>query len=223
MSSNDQNVIPLVFLAVVVVWGLIIKWRYPKTKPVTLEEVADRLGLEILSHERNKVLQSYGFINRLQYGNRQHAGHALRGDFQGYRVTVLEMRYETASIVPDRTMESYTFYLLQLPIELPEVTVYREGLISKLVQNAGHVDIGFESYEFSRKFRVRASKPKHAYDVCNARMIEYLLKNTDLNIEIDQDTLCMSFNKPLRFDEIEKNLIRLVKIRKLIPNYLLEG
>ncbi|MBT8041537.1 MAG: hypothetical protein KJN98_00040, partial [Pontiella sp.] len=96
------------------------------------------------------------------------------------------------------------------------------GLISKLKQLSGDNDIDFESHEFSSKFRVRSPNPKFAYDFCNARMIEYLLKNTDLSIEIDHDILCISFGQPLVFEEVERNLERLLKIRSLIPDYLLD-
>ena len=51
-------------------------------------------------------------------------------------------------------------------------------------------------------------------------MIEYLIENTDLSIEIDRNILCISFEKPLNFEEVEHNLDRLLKIRSLMPDYL---
>ena len=39
----------------------------------------------------------------------------------------------------------------------------------------GYQDIKFESAEFSKTFCVRSPDKKFAYDVCNAKMMEYLL------------------------------------------------
>jgi len=132
------------------------------------------------------------------------------------------MRYESSNMGPRDCPEYYSFYFLQLPAALPEVTIYHEGFISKLKQLSGDSDIDFESYEFSRKFRVRSASPKVAYDFCNARMIEYLLANPDLSIELDRNFLCISFDKRLRSEEIENNLNRLLAIRALMPAYLFD-
>jgi hypothetical protein len=56
--------------------------------------------------------------------------------------------------------------------------------------------------------------------VCNAQMIEYLLANRDLTLEIDLDSLAISFNRRLSPEQIEPNLQRLVHIRSLMPDYL---
>jgi hypothetical protein len=103
---------------------------------------------------------------------------------------------------------------------MPELVIGKEGLFSKVAQAFGYDDIDFESHEFSRKFCVRSGDKKFAYDVCNARMIEYLLSNTDLTIEIEGDALALSFGSRLAPEKIEPNLNRLITIRSLMPDYL---
>ena len=98
-----------------------------------------------------------------------------------------------------------------------------ENIFSKIAQAVGYDDIDFESHEFSRKFCVRSKNKKFAYDVCNARMIEYLLSNTNLSIEIEERALAISFNSRLAPDKIEPNLNRLITIRSLLPDYLFTG
>ena len=80
----------------------------------------------------------------------------------------------------------------------------------------------FESAEFSKAFNVRSPDKKFAYDVCNARMIEYLLSNSDLTIEIEDDVLAISFDRRLAPENIESNLDRLMTLRSLMPDYLFE-
>ncbi|MFC1794029.1 hypothetical protein ACFL3Q_10640, partial [Planctomycetota bacterium] len=91
------------------------------------------------------------------------------------------------------------------------------------IQAVGYDDIDFESHEFSRKFCVRSKNKKFAYDVCNARMIDFLLSNTDLSIEIEDRVMAISFSSRLAPEKIEPNLNRLITVRSLLPDYLFTG
>ena len=84
----------------------------------------------------------------------------------------------------------------------------------------GYQDIKFESAEFSKTFCVRSPDKKFAYDVCNVKMMEYLLANRDLSIEIENEVIALAFNTRLSVEQIEFNLQRLVEIRSRLPQYL---
>ena len=107
-----------------------------------------------------------------------------------------------------------------MPRSFPELVIDKEGFFSKVAQALGYDDIDFESHEFSRKFRVRSPNKKFAYDVCNGRMIDYLLSNSDLSIEIEGEVMAISFNSRLSPEYIEPNLNRLITVRSLMPEYL---
>ena len=210
------TILPIVGIIILIVMHL----RRSKVKSLTGAEVALKLGLSFRPAESKSILSRYAFINRMQYGKKKHAHNVLTGTYWQQNVEVFNLRYEIHGIDKNCPDDYYSFYTLRLPCSFPEVTIYKEGFISKLYQATGHSDINFESYKFSRKFRVRGSNAKFAYDFCNARMIEYLIDNTDLSVEIDRDILCISFNKPLQFEEVEYNLGRLLKLRSLMPDYL---
>jgi hypothetical protein len=53
-------------------------------------------------------------------------------------------------------------------------------------------------------------------------MIEYLLANSDLTIEIEDNVLAISFSSRLALDRIEPNLNRLIAVRSLMPDYLFQ-
>jgi hypothetical protein len=118
---------------------------------------------------------------------------------------------------------NFSFFILGLPGSFPELVIDKEGFFSKVAQALGYDDIDFESHEFSRKFRVRSPNKKFAYDVCNGKMIEYLLSNSDLSIEIEGEVMAISFNSRLSPEYIEPNLNRLVTVRSLMPEYLFSG
>lgn len=219
MSSEGQLFI------LVLACGVFSIWHFAKKRNAepTGAMIALKLGLSFSSKITRTIQPRLAFINRLQYGKKHYACNVFSGTFRGYRVRIFDFIYEvevmngrSGSYIDD----PYSFFVLDLPVKFDEVTIYKEGILSKLKQMAGANDIDFESHEFSRKFRVRSSHPKLAYDFCNPRMMEFLIENTDISIELDRDILCMSFDRALKFEEVEKNLLRLVHIRSLMPAYL---
>jgi len=53
-------------------------------------------------------------------------------------------------------------------------------------------------------------------------MIEYLLSNSDMTIEMEYNTLALSFGYKMDPGKIEYNLKRLAALRRLIPDYVFE-
>jgi hypothetical protein len=111
-------------------------------------------------------------------------------------------------------------FLLEMKTPFLALTIAGEKWGSRLVEALAKPDISFESAEFSRAFSVHSTDKKFAYDVCNPQMMEYLLVNRDLTIEINRTALAIIFETWLRPPEVEKNLSRLIQIRKLLPDYL---
>ena len=184
--------------------------------------IAAKLGLQFMPHKDRYMPKRYRFLDKLRRGRDRYAYNVLSGSYQGHEVLIFDYHYKTGS--GKNTHHYYfSFFILQMPGSFPELIVCPEGIFSKIAQAVGYDDIDFESHEFSRKFCVRSPNKKFAYDVCNARMIEYLLSNTDLSIEIEQMALAISFNSRLAPDKIEPNLNRLITIRSLLPDYLFTG
>jgi hypothetical protein len=102
----------------------------------------------------------------------------------------------------------------------PDMIISHESRESRLAEALGASHIAFESAEFSHAFRVRSSDKKFAYDVCHPKMMEYLLANQDLTFEISRTGMAVLFEDWLRPERIESNLLRLIEIRKLLPEYL---
>jgi hypothetical protein len=181
--------------------------------------VATRLGLSFDPGKDRRMARRFGFLDRLHQGSNRYAFNLLSGLYAGHDVTLFDYHYQTGS-GKDTHHYYFSFFILRLPMFFPELTIQPEGLFSKIAQALGYDDIDFESHEFSRKFCVRSKDKKFAYDVCNARMIEYLLANPDLLIEIEQDSLAVSFRRRLAPENIEPNLNRLTTVRSLMPDYL---
>ncbi len=183
--------------------------------------LAMKLGLRFNSSKDRYLPKQYSFLDKLRQGHNRYAYNILDGRYRDNDVKIFDYHYQTGS-GKDTHHYHISFFMLQMPMVFPELTIGPEGIFSKIGQALGYDDIDFESHEFSRKFCVRSKNKKFAYDVCNAQMIEYLLANSDLTIEIESNVLAISFSRTLAPEHIEPNLERLFKIRSLMPNYLFD-
>ena len=211
------------FIALIIVLG-VFGYIIARKRREAMATLADKLGLCFDPNKNWDIAQRYCFLDKLRAGSNRYAFNILSGSYQGNDVSLFDYHYETHSTDSKGRRQThhhyFSFFILHLPASFPELIIGSEGFFSKIAQALGYDDIDFESHEFSRKFCVRSADKKFAYDVCNARMIEYLLSNTDLTIEIEADALAISFGSRLTPQIIEANLNRLVALRSLMPEYV---
>ena len=211
------------FIALIVVFAIFGQIAAKKRREAMLS-MAARLGLRFDPGKDRDIARQYRFLDKLRVGDNRYAFNILSGKYQSHDVMAFDYHYETHSTDSKGHRQThhhyFSFFILHMAVSFPELVIAREGFFSKVAQAFGYDDIDFESHEFSRKFCVRSGDKKFAYDVCNARMIEYLLANDDLMIEIESQALAVSFNSRLSPEQIERNLIRLIAVRSLMPDYL---
>ena len=206
-----------------IIWGI----RAGKKRRDALGVLAEQLGLQF-SHERNyQMADRYTFLDKLRQGSNRYAHNIISGTYQGHDIFVFDYHYETESTDSDgdrsTTHYHFSFFILTLEKFFPELTIAKESFFSKIAQAVGFDDIDFESHEFSKKFVVRSKDKKFAYDFCNAQMIDHLLGHPNINIEVDQNSLALGFDRCLKVEEIEQHLNQLIEIRSLMPDYLFDG
>lgn len=220
---------PLFIVGVIAIIIVVVVFSYlnDKKRRQAMLDLAARLGLQFDPEKDRGLAEHYNFLNKLRAGSNRYVFNKFSGNYQGHDVSAFDYHFETHSTDSKGHRQTHHHYsscfVLHLPRSFPELVIGREGFLSKIAQALGYDDIDFESHEFSRKFCVRSSDKKFAYDVCNARMMEYLLANDDLTIEIDRNVLALTFDARLDPTRIEPTLNRLVALRSLLPNYLFEG
>ena len=195
-----------------------------KKRREELLQLAAKLGFSFVPEKDYDLAKHYGFLDKLAQGSNRYAFNILSGRYQNHVVHAFDYHYETHSTDSKGRQQTHHHYLscfvLRLPQTFPELTIGREGWLSKVAQVFGYDDIDFESAEFSRAFCVRSKDKKFAYDVCHAQMMEYLLANRDLSVEIEHNILGLVFGTRLSAVGIEANLQRLAEVRSRIPEYL---
>ena len=208
--------IPIIIAAVV--FGIISA----RKRREAMLALATKLGLRFDQMKNRSLARRYKFLDKLRRGSNRYAYNTLSGNYQGHDIMAFDYHYQTGS-GKDTHHHHFSFFILHLTSAFPELVIGPEGIFSKIAQAVGYDDIDFESHDFSKKFCVRSADKKFAYDVCNARMIEYLLANRDFSIEIEGNVLAIAFNRRLSPEAIEPNLNRLVTVRSLMPDYLFSG
>ena len=216
------------FIIAVAIVVAVVSYISARKRREAMAALAAKLGLCFDPGKNWDIAKRYSFLDKLRVESKflsgerttnRYAFNILSGNYQGHDVTIFDYHYRTGS--GKNTQHHYiSFFILHLLASFPELVIGPEGIFSKMAQALGYDDIDFESYEFSRKFCVRCRDKKFAYDVCNARMIEYLLSNTDLTIEIEGEVLAISFGSRLAPEQIEPNLNRLITVRSILPEYL---
>jgi len=76
----------------------------------------------------------------------------------------------------DRHDECLGVLLARLPLILPEVELQPATLLSGLEKHLGMQDIDFESVEFNKRYVVRASSQKEAFEIMNPKIIDLMLR-----------------------------------------------
>ena len=222
--EEEYTVEPLIIVGFIVVFAVvaIVAYLSALKRREAMMAVATKLGLSFHPHKDRSLARRYRFLDKLRKGSNRYAYNILTGRYQDHEVVLFDYHYQTGS-GKDTHHHHFSFFILHFKAVFPELVIGPEGFFSKIAQAVGFDDIDFESHEFSRKFCVRSRDKKFAYDVCNARMIEYLLSNPDLTIEIEDNALAISFNSRLAPERIEPNLNRLLTVRSLMPDYLFSG
>jgi hypothetical protein len=212
-----------VFIALAIV-GSIYASIAARKRREGLFELAQKLNLNFDPSENHSFAGQFGFLKKLAQGDNRYAFNILSGTFQNYDMLAFDYHYQVTTHDKNgshTTHYRFSVFLLQMPkILFPDLTIRHENFFLKVAEVFGYQDIKFESAEFSKTFCVRSPDKKFAYDVCNAKMIEFLLSNRDLSLEIENQVVALVFNSCLSFDQIENNLNRLTQIRSLMPDYL---
>jgi hypothetical protein len=222
MNGNFVFII-ILFVGIVIaaaIFGAIAARR----RREALAALAAQLGLGFNPDKDYGLPGRFGFLNKLAQGENRYAINVLSGIYEQNEVLAFDYHYETHSTDSKGNRQThhhwFSFFILTLPAFFPELTIRRENFLLKIAEAFGYQDIKFESSEFSKTFCVRSPDKKFAYDVCNVKMMEYLLTNRDLSIEIEKQALALAFDRCLAAGQIEFNLQRLVEIRSRLPEYL---
>ena len=199
-------------------------WLKQKRRREAYMAIAAKHGFEFLPAKDRRTVRQFEFVDLIRKGNDRFIYNRIRGIWKGRPIETFDFHYETHSTDSkgNRTTHHHhgSAFLLMLPGAFPELRIYRESIFQKIAQALGFDDIDFESAEFSKRYTVKSRDRKFAYDFCNARMIDYLLDEDDLNIEVQGAWLVLAYSKLVPPERWATNFERVGSIYGLMPDYL---
>jgi hypothetical protein len=213
---------PFIMMAVIiiVIIGSIYNAIQARKRREGLFELAQRLNLNLDGGHDCEIAGRFNFLTRLEEGSNRYATNVLSGNYRQNEILAFDYHYTTGS-GKNRQDHNLSFFILVMPGgQFPQITIRPEGFFDRVAETLGFQDIKFESAEFSKAFCVRSPDKKFAYDVCNAKMMEYLLANRDLSVEIENQVIALVFNARISVEQFEKDLQRLIEIHSRLPEYL---
>lgn len=158
-------------------------------------------------------------FKKLNQGHSRYAHNIMTGKWYGMDMVAFDYHYKTGSGKNEST-HTFSAVIVESPIVLKPLYIRRESFFDKIAEFVGLDDIDFESAEFSRKFYVKASDRKFAYDVIHQRMIEYLLTAPSMNVQFDLMHVMASRGRRFGPAEFEAAAEHIHAIMDLLPDYL---
>ena len=213
-------------LRIIIAIGLtILEYLRMARRRKAMRSLAEQLGYDFKPDHDANLAANYHFLNHMEKGSNRFALNVITGHTpSGHLIRIFDNHYEGITLLEDFNKHCYhTVFTIALPDAMPELTVAPQGIISKAADLIGWENINFESYEFSKRYRVQSKDKKFAYDFCNAQMMDYLLNQADLVIEVENHVLCIVHNGLLREDLIPKHHEHILNIHRLMPNYLFKS
>ena len=222
-------IIPFILFGALVIVVIIFAIRNAEKRVKEMFALAVKLNLTFSQRDPFNVPSSYSACDWFSQGHDREAYNVIHGQLGDYQVKAFDYTYETDSTSgtgSDRSTshDKYHFscVILDTNAVYQSLLVRPEGFFDRVGGAFGIEDIDFESDEFSRKFYVKSSDKKFAYDVIHARTMEFLLANPGWSLQLMGCSLIVvagsfSLFKPEKF---EQALTFAQEFLGLFPDYL---
>ena len=199
MDSSLAVLLFIGFLTLVVTLG-IYSYRQQQKRIAELQTLASELNWAFSADYDYSFDARYPQFSQFNQGDSRYAYNTLTGGLRVgealYPARMGDYHYQTTSHngKERQTHEHYfSFLVIDLPFPaLPDLRIRREGFFDTIAGVFGFSDINFESAEFSKRFNVKSSNKKFAYDVIHPAMIEFLLASDAPTLEIDCGQCCIT-------------------------------
>ncbi len=178
-------------LAVALVIGFVVmRWFGAQRRASDMATLASQLGFQFVAHDATISRRLAGFTD-FERGHSREGRNICWGNivFGGVRAAVIlgDYRYTVSPVAgkdsSTRTYEMSFISLVPVLAVREDLSVRRESVLDRIGTFVGLDDIDFESSEFSKRFHVKCSDRRFAYDLFDPRMIEFFLSAPPPDLE----------------------------------------
>ena len=195
------------------------------------------VGAYIYERKRGEKMQAFAAARGLSYtkqdqrwvgidlgwpydaGRSHQAKHVMTGTHNGRPLVVFEHKWVTGS-GDDRKTHYAMVTALQLPRQLPQLTVTHEGVFGTLARAMGIKDIELESDAFNRAYKVKSGDRKFACDVLHPRFMQWLLDTDASGFTISSGYLVYATGDRLQIGQVDSRIAYLDAVAEHIPAFV---
>jgi hypothetical protein len=173
-----MEILWVVLIAIAVIGGIALSFYLKAKRRQELQAFATRHGLQFSAADPFGLL-GWPF-DLFRKGDGRGVENVLWGPWQGRDpVTAFDYWYYTESTDSKgsrtRSYSRFSCAMIEVPATFPHLEIARENLFTRLADSMGMEDIEFESPEFNRRYNVKAKERRFAYEVLDARMLDWLV------------------------------------------------
>lgn len=186
------------FVALIAV-GAVLAHKANKARQEALAAFARDFGLSFDPSHDSDHDDDYSQFEIFRRGHSRVAMNTMQGTVELFarpcRVRCGDFRYKVTTSSGKNTRTTtylFSYLIVHPPWNTPPLLVRPEGLFDKIAGAFGFDDIDFESEEFSKRFYVKSTDKRFAYDVLHPRMMEFLLEQRPPALDIENGALCLS-------------------------------
>ena len=212
--------IVLIIMAVLALGA--VAWRQEVKRRQAVRAWVLRRHWHLAPDKRRGWDREYPGIKLFGRGHSRSGRGVIKGAWHERPVTLLDYTYVTGS-GKNRQTHKYGVVILHCDFPTIPLQLRRENPLDKIGEFVGLDDIDFESAEFSRKFYVKSSDRKWAYDVIHPRTMEFLLQSPSFELEFGMAELAVYKRGWFAPDAYEQALDLAWGIYDRIPDYVVRS
>ena len=161
-----------------IIGGIFLIFYLKKKRREAFAALATQFGFQYSREDPYGLPSRYNF-NLFSMGEGRGAENVLTGRWKDIDVIAADYWYYTTSTDANgntsRSYSHFTVVIVPLAGYFPKVSVTSENLFTRIADHIGLEDINFESEEFNRRFNIKSKDREFAFQLIDARMIEWLL------------------------------------------------
>lgn len=180
---------------------------------------ASRYGFVYTPHSPPGLL-AYGFP-LLHKGDGRGAENGVVGTWKDMPFKAADYWYYTESTDSQghrsKSYSRFSVAVIEMDAWLPDIAIHRENVFTLLGDKIGLKDIEFESEEFNRTVQVKARDRKFAFELVDARMMQWLLSCDDrFGFEVHGKAVLV-YSKRLKPNEMLPLIATLKEFEERVP------
>lgn len=190
-----------IFLAVaaLIIVGAIYSHKQQQARRLALSQLAAQHGWSFDPANEYDHDSRFNEFSIFTSGRSRYAYNTTRGGLtiaeRDWPIQYGDFHYQTKSRNGKKTQTHthlLSYVILESPyVGAPDLFIRGEGFFDRIASAIGFDDIDFESVEFSRKFIVKSSDKRFAYDVVSPAMMEFMLATTPPTLDFRGARCCL--------------------------------